>query len=237
MINIKILILGAGLAIQFTASALGYNLEEYYPLGQGNMWEYSTTNDEGIGEEKSEIDGREMIDGKETIKKFFPGYGDNIYLVFDSQGIKIYKHFKKGEDEYGDQYIIYNPPRLTFSNLEAGQTKEYSTAWSKYNLSGKKKEEGSEVGQIKLESVENIEVPAGKFTDCLKFSVIYNVKSFNGGSENHDCDVWLAPGVGRVKEFCIYTDRETEGGLEETSFKIYKLISAVINGKRIGSQE
>lgn len=237
MINTKILILGVGLAIQLTASALGYNLEEYYPLVQGNMWKYSTADDEGSGEEKSEIAGREMIDGKETIKKFFPDYGDNKCLAIDSEGVKIYKHFKKAEVESGDEDIIYNPPRLIFPNLEPGQVKEYSTVWSKRSLSGKKKEEGSEVGQIKLEFVENIEVPAGKFTDCLKFSVIYNVKSFNGESENRECDVWFAPGVGMVKEFCIYTDREKEGGPEETSFKIYKLISAVINGERIGSQE
>lgn len=237
LINTKILVLGAGLAIQFTASALGYNLEEYYPLGQGNMWEYSTTDDEGSGKEKSEINGREMIGEKEVIKMLLPEDGDYAYLGFDSEGVRIYRYFDKDDEGGDDEYIIYNPPRIILPDIGKGQTKEYSTAWTEYNISEEKKEEGAGGGQVTLESVENIEVPAGKFTDCLKFSVIYNKKAPGGAYEKSDCDIWLAPGIGKVKEFCIYTEREAAVDAEESSFKIYKLISAVINGKRIDSQE
>lgn len=237
MINTKILILGTGLAIQFTASVFGYNLEEYYPLGQGNAWEYSTTDDEGIGKEKSEIKGKEMMDGKEVVKMLFPEGGDYAYLAFDSEGIKIYKYFDNDENQDDNQYTMYNPPRLIFPDMDIGQVKEYSTAWAEYSAGGKKKEEGAGAGQITLESVENIEVPAGKFADCLKFSAIYNKKASDGAYEKSDCDIWLAPGIGMVKEFCISVERETAADAEDSSFKMHKLISAVINGKRIGSQE
>lgn len=237
MVNLKILILGIGFVIPLTTSVLGYNLEEYYPLGQGNMWEYSVTDDNGSNKEKREIKGKEMIEGKEVIKMLVSEDGDYAYLGFDSEGVRIYKYFDKDDDGDDDKYIIYNPPGVIIPNIESGQTKEYSAALIKYGVGGKKREENSESGRIALESVENAEVPAGKFTDCLKFSVIYSKGAQSGGYEKSDCDIWLAPGVGKVKEFCISAERGTEGESEETSFKIYKLISAVINGKRIGSKE
>lgn len=232
----KILILGIVLVIQFATSGFGYNLEEYYPLGQGNMWEYSVADGEESNKAINEIKGKETLGGNEVIKMLLPGVGDYVYLSFDSEGVKIHKNFKKGENEYEDEYIMYNPPRLIFPNIEMGQTKEYSTICTAYSVSGEKEEE-SESGQIKLESVDNIEVPAGKFTDCLKFSVIYNKKASDGAYEKSDCDIWLAPGIGMVKEFCISVERETAADAEESFFKIHKLISAVIGAKRIGSQE
>ncbi|TAN59452.1 glycosyltransferase family 2 protein [bacterium] len=235
--NAKILILGVGSVILYSTSILGYNLEEYYPMNQGNIWEYSVTDDEESDRAINEIKGKEIIDGKEVIKMLLAKEGDCAYLHFDSEGVKIYKNFKKGEDEYKDEYIMYRPPRLAFPNIEIGLVKEYSTILSEYSVSGEKKEEVAETGLIKLESIEDIEVPAGKFTDCLKFSVIYNKKASGVGYEKSDCEIWLAPGIGKVEEFCIYAERETATDAEESSFKIYKLISAVINGKKIGSQE
>lgn len=237
MVNAKILILGIGLLIPLTTSVLGYNLKEYYPLGQGNMWEYSVTNDDGNGKEKNEIKGKERIEGKEVIKMSVSQDGDYAYLDSDSEGVRIYKYFNKDDNGDDDKYIIYNPSRIIIPNIDNGQAKEYSTALIQYSSSGKKKEEGSESGRITLESVENVEVPAGKFSDCLKFSAINDKKKPSGSYEKSDCDIWLAPGIGKVKEFCTFAEREAGSDAEETSFEIYKLLSAVINGKRIGSQE
>lgn len=237
MVNDKILILVIGLVILFAAPVFGYNLEEYYPLGEGNVWEYSVTDDEGSDRETTEIKGKEIIGGKEAVKMLFPEEGNYINLAFDSEGVRIYKYFYKDDEREDDKYIINNPPLVIMPNIKKGQTKDYSTAWAKYNLSGEKEEEGTESRRITLESIETVEVPAGKFTDCFKFSVINNKKKPNGSYEKSDCDIWLAPGIGKVKEFCMYAEREAAVDTEESSFKIYKLISAVINGKRIGSQE
>lgn len=237
MLNVKVLILGMSSIVISIASALAYNLEEYYPLRQGNTWEYAVTGKGGSGKEKNEIKGGEMIDGREAIKMLFPDDGDYAYLNFDSEGLKIYKYFDKDDEGDDDKYIIYNPPATIFPSVEKGQVREYSTSWTEYVISGEKRGEGIDARRIVLESVENIEVPAGEFIDCLKFSVTYNKKWPGGAYENSDCDIWLAPGIGKVKEFCMYAEREAETDTEESSFKTYKLISAVINGNRIGKQE
>lgn len=228
LVNSIILIIEIG--VIFTSLVFAYELEEYYPLDQGNSWTYSAIENEESGKEIVRIEGKEIIRGVETVKMMF---AENDYkcIAIDSEGIKKYKDF----DE--DEYKIYNPPKFLFPNIDIGQVKEYSTSWIKYGMRGEKKEEGVETGQIKLESIENIEVPAGKFTGCLKFSLISNEKTSDGGYESSDCTIWLAPAIGKVKEFCIDTEYDVEAQKEDTFIEIVELVSAVVDGKRIGRQE
>lgn len=225
----KALTFMAGLIFIYAPLASAYNLEEYYPLAQGNRWAYFEIKDEGMDKKTFRVEGKEIIDGQETTK-LLDSYGGHQCLVLDSQGLKEYKD----TDVYGCE--IYNPPRMLFPNIEIGESREYSTLAINYGADGTKLGESRMSGKITLESVEDIEVPAGRFTGCLKFSSILEIREENGSYKKEDSAIWLAPGLGRVKETCSVTEYEAGGGKENVSFQVFNLVSAVVDGKKIGGQ-
>lgn len=202
--------------------ALAFILEEYYPLDEGNSWTYLATKDEINYEQTVNMEGREVVEGVDTVRMVT---SEDSYecVAIDTEGIKKYKRFT------GHEYAIYNPARLIFSNLGIGEEKEYSTTILGYGVNGEKEKEVIENGQIKLEAVEDVEVPAGKFTDCLKFSLNYRDKEIVEKNEVN-CTVWFAPGVGKIKESCLQS--KTENGQNKISSEL-QLKSAIINGREI----
>lgn len=234
----KALILAIAIVVVFAPSASAYNLEEYYPLHQGNSWTYSVIEDGDIFEETVRIEGKEIIEGVETVRMVDVEDEDedeNDYrcVAIDSEGIKEYKYFD-AELNGDSEYEIPDPPKLIFPNIEIGENKKYSINLIAYDLEGAKTgERSSESGQILLDSVEDLEVPAGKFRDCLKFSSISEWKEPDGSFDRDDCTIWLAPGVGKIKEFCFNIEYDAEAEETSTESEIYELISAVVDGVKI----
>lgn len=217
-----VLVIGIGVNL-----ALAFVLKDYYPLDEGSQWIYVVIEDEETFEQAVKIEGREIIEGVEAVKVVSSGNSYN-YEVIDTEGIKEYKVF----DE--EEYVICEPPYLVFPNIiEAGEEKQYSTTMSYYTANNEKKKEIVKNGQIKLEAIEDVDVPAGKFTDCLKFSSSYEYQDPDEKS-GVNCSVWLASGVGKVKEFCSKVKRKD--GEKKMSTELYQLKSAVINGKEISGQ-
>jgi len=203
------------------------NWDEYYPLRQSNSWTYSVSSDEKSFNKTIRVEGEELINGIKTVKLISTD-GQIKYIGFDSEGIKEYKSFNEGE------YEISKPPFIIFPNIELGESKIYATSSIRYDIDGTEKDRSNEDVQIKLESMKDVEVPVGKFSGCLKFSMIFKWKDESGNYGNDDCFIWFAPGIGKVKESCLVTEYDVETKKEETSIKIEKLISAIINGKKIG---
>ena len=168
-------------------------------------------------EETVRVEGKEIINGVEAVKMM---YDDNEYdcIAIDSEGVKQYKEF---DDE---EYYIFNPPRLVFPNIGIGESKRYLADRILYSIEGSKTGEGSENGKIILESIEDIEVPAGKFNDCLKFFVVSEWKDSNGSHGKDECAIWLASGVGEVLEQCREVEYSPDGTVD-TETNISKLIS------------
>lgn len=206
-------------------------IEEFYPLHQGNAWTYAITEDEGSEseEETLRVNGEEIVSGINTVKLYSEG-DEYECFAFGSEGVKKYKTV----DLEDKNYQIFNPPVITIPNIEIGGSVSYSTHIVSNALDNKKTGEFKENAQIKLVSVEDVVVPAGKFSGCLKFS-------FNADRENADsysrenCIFWLARGVGKVKEVCIDTEGSKDKKLEIDTEKSV-LISAIIDGKKIGGR-
>ena len=194
---------------------IGY--KKYYPLRQGDSWTYSVIEGEDMHEETVRVEGKEIINGVETVKMMDD---DNDYdcIAVDSEGVKQYKEFDD------DEYYIFNPPRLVFPNIGIGKDKRYLTDKILYSIEGSKTEEESENGKIMLKSIEDIEVPAGKFNDCLKFLVISEWKDSSGSYGKDECTIWLASGVGKVMEQCTEVEYSPDGDVD-TETSISKLIS------------
>lgn len=216
------LIIGIGIGL-----ASAFVLEKYYPLEEGNNWIYVVTGDEVTPEHAVKIESKEKAEGGWTVK-ITSSDGSSEYMIIDTEGIKEYKFLKE------DEYAVSNPPGLIFpSIIEIGEERNCSTTISGYGLSGEKTREYPVSRQIKLAAIEDVEVPAGKFTACLKFYSNYEYQTAAGKSKV-DCSIWLAPGVGKVKEFC--SKFETEDGEKKLSNEFSQLKSAVIDGKEISGQ-
>ena len=213
-----------------------YNLNEYYPLSQGNSWTYSVIEDEKNSKNMVKIEGREVINSLETIRMVDSEDSEEesiLYVAIDSEGIKMYKISAENE------YEIFNPPITIFPNLEIGQERKDSINSAHYNIEGVKMSEKSITANVSLESVEDVEVPAGKFSNCLKFSFIIDWSEANGNYGRDDSTMWLALGIGKVKEFRFSTEFNAETKEKNTGFVIYKLTSAIVDRKEIkeiGSQ-
>ena len=217
------------MTILFSNLALAYDLKEYYPLGQGNSWTYSAIDITEVSEETVRIEGKELIDGLETVRMQYVDDGYSC-IAYDHEGIKEYKDFEENYSEF------FNPPLIVFPNIEIGESKSYLVDSIIYDIDSEKIAESTSTIQISLESVEDVKVPANIFTDCLRFSKISEWRKSDGSFGTDKCVIWLARGVGRIKEFCIYRYRMPGSETTEisTSSVIYKLISAVVDGKKIG---
>jgi len=223
------LLLLMGIILVFMPSALAYNLEEYFPLGQQDTWKYTVTKDDTANEYVLKIDGNEMINNTETAKMFI--FAENyLGIAIDSEGVKEYKNADSKE------YELFNPPKIVFPQMEVGQTKSYSVNFTIYSTAGENLGEGSEEGHVTLESRESVEVPAGKFDDCLKFVLSSDWKLAGGNSEKKNYTIWLAPNIGKVKESFFSVEYDVEAEEEEISIEVRELVSAVIGGKNIGIQ-
>lgn len=223
-----ILFLLSGMCLINYVSTFAYDLKDYFPLGQGNSWRYAVI-ENGKGYAKTyRVNGKEALSDIETTVVEDSDGAYNCFAV-DSHGVKQYKYSKK------DRYGIFNPERMIFPVLEIGEDAKYITNLEKYTIDGQKIGPTSVVERILLESAtEEIEVPAGKFNDCLKFSVLTNSRDFNGSYATYDCTIWLAPGVGKIKQFCFATEYDEKEDIESSSTEIFELFSGEISGRKIG---
>jgi hypothetical protein len=178
----------------------GLDLHNYYPVQSGYGWLYQETATSSQGTQDSidiEIVHHVAYQGV-TVSRMVEGGGIDFPeelqhsfkdLVWDSDGLKLYRIVEKGSGPDEDLDLTFDPPELYFpASLELNQQRQ--TLFGTVTLKG--------VG-------ESVTVPAGTFHDCIRISVL---------SEDGDCSAsiyWLAPYVGIIKS------QETCGEEVETS--------------------
>lgn len=213
----------------FSTSAFAYDLKEYYPLHAGDQWTYSETGEEGSRNTTYSVDGRELIGGVETTRIQL-GREEYEWVGIDEKGIKIYKTFD------GEAYTTVTPLVFIPNNMEIGKTEVYTPEDTSYDVHGIKVGSNQTSRQLTLKEIASLTVRAGEFTDCLKFLEVVEDKDEEGNNTKNECVIWFAPGVGKIKESCVMTKYDPETDSEKTSHDETELISAVIDGKVIGSQ-
>lgn len=205
--------------------AFAYDLETYLPMAEGNVWHYGQIGEEETSEVR--IEGKEMVLDKEALKR--AGENNEYELIaLNPEGLKLFKDFN------GEELRVYNPPMLLIpADLQVGEKRQYTIQATKFELGGDTGTDKTISKAITLEAIETVEVPAGKFDDCINFAIVTSSKEPQGDSETSDCNIWLAPGVGIVKEFCLYSDYNPENEEVDSSMEMSVLVSAVIDGKKI----
>lgn len=213
------------------SSALEDDFKNYFPLAQGNSWTYLMIDNikESGYYDTYVIRGKEIVNGVETVKMLRPD-GEYECIAADSEGIKLYK------EVYEDEYEIFNPPLMLLPNIGIGESRSYLFNAEIYSKEKAKKKKGIHQYEIAIDSVEDVEVSAGKFSNCLKVQKTHTWKEEDGSHGEAIFTVWFAPGVGKVK-ISIHAERyEGTTGEKDAWIEICYLASAVIDGKEIGKE-
>lgn len=215
-----------------TNACAGATIQAYYPLQEGNEWVYSAIEDSEFSNETYKVESKEVIGGIETVKIVLsPQKSDFILYLIDAEGIKI----KKYADQ--DGYEIIDPPILSFPvDIETEGIREYVGTFNRYSLDGTLM--SSNIFKLTTEFLgkEDVIVPAGIFQSCIKLHQTMEEERNDGGYSKNELDIWLALGVGVIKEHEFTEELHSV----QTQEKVYhmtirELSSAVIDSKATGN--
>ena len=184
-------------AAQFEATI--HNLKDYFPLQLGDNWTYSN------GQEKKSfvVNGEEETFTEEMSLSVMEDGGEYTCYLWKDNGLIFYRRADITGPYRADTPSLWLPPSLTVGESITSTipitiyTTETGIVLRQYGLNR----------TVTLNNTEEITVPAGTFTNCLKIEI--------SGDNNET--MWLAEGVGRVK----FID---DKGIE------WSLIAATVNG-------
>jgi hypothetical protein len=200
---------------------LNYKTADYYPLGQGDTWTYV---DDESGYTTWTVSGTETINGviaSKVMDMSEPG-AYHLYTA-DNSGLTMYKFYERNKYNAWEQ-TIFSPP-LIYIPGEISEGKTYTSA-TMYSTSSST---ASISVQITVKGIEDITVIAGTFKDCLKLNTKRNINSSDGRfTQSYEGTVWLAKGIGRVKE----TGQSTNiiDGQTDVQIDTEELVSATVGG-------
>lgn len=206
--------------------------QEYFPLNDGDKWEYEVVEGADHRVEEWRVEGKSVVDNIET-KMIVDGAGNSRYLITDLNSVSVYKDV---EIEGGkvDEYFIFEPvmPLFVFGiEQEKAVKKDYS--FTRYDPNGSFKSVASGNLEMMFEGKENVVVPAGEFTDCLKISISESVQESDGEKSRFTTTAWFAKGVGKVKEIeenAIEDSRSPQSDVGAINTRESSLKKAVVNG-------
>lgn len=213
-------------AALLSSSAWSYDLQSYYPLGQGNSWAYLEL-EWGQGSARKESDtnleslvSQESVNGVTTWKREISEPNQNVSeydnLAWSEEGLLMHR---KADENNGVLTVqtCTTPLTLLPRQMEIGASQQSSFDCG-----------GGMSGTLThtLQGVENISVEAGNFTNCLKLRLYAQ-----GSGWTSDETQWLCPNVGLVKS--TWTDVEGQ----ETMHNSKELRWATVNGTSYGSGE
>ena len=210
-------------------------VKDYFLLEKGNEWTYLAEVDGNEGELKVDIKEGKRIDGIKTLKIEFSN-GEADYVSFTEEGIRRHKYTHANgtsRELFKPKAIIF--PRTMSMNISHFDNYFYSE-FTKDNIHYRTTDQFAIVTLIGLEDVD---VPAGKFKNCLKVIFVEDLKLLNSVGDPlpstrdiHHNILWFARGIGLVKSSSTYS--RAFKGMIETKYQKLELKSAVINGRKIG---
>ena len=191
-----------------------YFLEKYFPMEEGITWNYLQTYADGhTNYEVFCVGGTEAVDGGVADKKWEFDSGESTYgyncMAWTKEGLMLYN----GVSSDGS-YSTFEPPAMILPRLiRVGETFEHTGTRTEYDAGGGIVGTWPFSMELTLDGEEDVEVLAGRFTGCLKFS-----GTENDEGEESEVTLWLASGIGDVKrgfsgdeerELISFTDRNT----------------------------
>lgn len=189
-----------------------YKTADYYPLAQGDTWTYQGpyTQTQVPGFLNKAVSGTETIDSVIATKVLIEFGGDYELWTVDSNGITYYKDYHNPpsgwSQEVYDPPLNYLPAEVSIGTIKSHNFRVYFT-----DSTG-----ASEMAQLSGETtvvaLEDVTVPAGTFTDCLKTETTHTLISSTIPeiTYNVKTTLWVAKAVGVVKRVDNQNDVITE---------------------------
>jgi hypothetical protein len=181
-----------------------YDISQYFPLNVDDTWIYKATLIKDVGYSEyvamSAVKEKGILDGKEVY-----AFENNLnekplfYYSKDKDGIYLHKIV------YDDSYSILIPPGIFLTNqMQLNKENTFSGKAKLYGDKGELIEEYRIEMRNKLEGIENLSVPAGKFENCLRINSVANFYK-KRNAMTIEQTIWLAKDVGKVKEQSLVT--------------------------------
>lgn len=204
----------------------GYHIAEFWPLGQGDTWTYgweSPSVKTYDGMYIQTVSGTETIDGIEIVRLQID---DGGYMLFtNTNGLTRYKDGV--ETEY---QRIFSPPLQEYpANMSVGEQHAFSSDVTFIDADGNSYADSVSITNT-LEGAEEVTVPAGTFSGCLKFTLTWTYVYVEGDSTIGEITEWLAKDVGTIKYTEQYQYIDADGGDVGSFTATTELVSATVGG-------
>ncbi len=174
---------------------------KYFPMKTGSAWTYRLTETDSLGNTQTVNYTNSIIGSVSISKKAYAiildsNKGDSLLARLDKN---VLYSLRQVGDTQGN--VRSEVPLINF-NVQAGQSwVVYSKTYTIQGFSISQNIKGDFIG------VETVQVPAGAFTDCLRYRITdtTSVTSAVSTSSNvNQEDIWLAPNAGKVKLTSAY---------------------------------
>jgi len=181
-----------------------YNMSQYFPLNVDDTWIYKVTLIKDVGYSEyiamSSIREKSILDGKD-VYALENNLNEKPLFYYSKAQDGIYLH-KMVEDE---SYSVFIPPLPVFTDpMQLNKENIFSGKAKLYDNDGTLIEEYKVDIKNKLNGIESITVPGGKFEYCLKIDLgIKFYKKRNAMTVEQT--IWLAKNVGKIKEQNLIT--------------------------------
>ena len=187
-------------------------IKDYYPLAVGNKWQYEYRHTEADGTAwrktwRDEVDRSVMMGGDRAV--VLAASLDHVpeweeIRACNTGGFTMYTQ------QEGADTIKFDPPLHMGPLLPMGY--EWVATGIAHHSGGAP--DATMVFRCKFERFQTVRVPARLFTDCARLQV-----QFEAGPETNDITVWMAEGIGIVREIEKNEERRNEKLLEEYSLR------------------
>lgn len=203
-----------------STNGFAYDIADYFPLDQGFTWTYEDTSNGSTSEEIQTIDGTEEVGGV-TRTKMVDDDGNYQHFAIHSQALALYK--AGGRQEH---YMIFDPPMMYFpADVEVGDSFGQHSDYTGY-VNDVASSSGTVDTSGELLAVEDVSVPAGNFSGCLKFwYFVIQRESGVPGHMDSETIIWLAPDVGIVKSNGKVTEYDGPGQISDIFYQESVLLS------------
>ncbi len=158
-----------------------YQIADYFPMA--GSWE-TDQRTLFMGIKDRELNG---VVVKELMDTSSP---KALYWTCDENGLRNHGGYDPGIDRDVEDEIYIESTPIIFA--------EASVKIGDKNVTTLVDDEGTEYVSVELEGVEEIKVPAGTFSDCLRFRATFWTEGQNEGDNGYET-IWLARNVGFAK--------------------------------------
>lgn len=226
------------------ANQTSFNLTDYYPLNDGNEWRYTAPENWKDGDYISKIvQDTQGFENYYSQRRSTPDFKKK-YTVLLKKGA-AFRHYDATKTAKlllrnevglyyigeafsgGESFVLFDQPFIWFpSTIKMAENLIEERNFTRFYKDGRRTKGLFRIIQT-IPKLESVEVPAGKFANCLRveFTTYWN---FGNGSEAKSINVYHhAKGVGVVKaaaRFVILQNgKELVNRLVEPDLKSYKL--------------